>query len=48
VLAEVAAGGDPAEDRDTSREALTLRQLAFRYLAEHAEPRKKPRSAVSA
>jgi integrase len=46
VLAEVAAGGDPAEDRDTSREALTLRQLAFRYVAEHAEPRKKPRSAA--
>ena len=45
VLAEVAAGGDPAEDRKQGREALTLRQLAGRYLAEHAGPKKKPRSA---
>lgn len=45
VLAEVAAGGDPAEDRKQGREALTLRQLAGRCLAEHAGPKKKPRSA---
>jgi len=46
VLAEVAAGGDPAQDRDTQREALTIRQLAARYMSEHAEPRKKAVSAA--
>jgi integrase len=45
VLADVAAGRDPAEERKQGREALTLRQLAERYLAEHAEPKKKPKSA---
>ena len=46
VLAQVAAGGDPAEDRDTGREQLTVRQLGRRYLAEHAEPKKKPSSVA--
>lgn len=46
VLAQVAAGSDPAEDRDTGREQLTVRQLGNRYLAEHAEPKKKPSSAA--
>lgn len=46
VLAQVAAGGDPAEDRDTGREQLTVRQLGQRYMAEHAVPKKKPTSVA--
>jgi len=44
VLAEVGRGSDPAERRDAAREAPTVKELAERYLAEHAEPKLKPRS----
>lgn len=41
----IAAGADPAQERATERAAPTLAELADRYLAEHAGPKKKPRSA---
>jgi integrase len=43
----IARGGDPAEDRTRERAIPTLRVLAERYMAEHAIPKKKPRSADS-
>lgn len=44
LLAEVERGGDPAEDRDTGRQALTFKEVAERYMGEHAQAKKKPRS----
>ena len=44
LLAEVKSGGNPAEDRASDRGAVTVAQLAERYLAEWARRRKKPRS----
>jgi len=41
-LGEVAEGGDPAEERRRGRQALTLRELATRFMNEHARPKKKP------
>jgi integrase len=41
----IADGGDPAGDRDRERAIPTLRTLGERYMAEHAMPKKKPRSA---
>ena len=38
-------GGDPAADRARERAIPTMRVLAERYMAEHAIPKKKPRSA---
>lgn len=46
ILAAVARGEDPAEARDESRKVPTVADLAARYLAEHAEVHKKPRSAA--
>ncbi|BEQ15402.1 integrase [Desulfoferula mesophila] len=43
-LGEVAEGGDPAEERRRGRQALTVRELAKRYMDEHAIPKKKPAS----
>jgi integrase len=40
-------GGDPAEERSRERSIPTMRVLAERYMAEHALPKKKPRSADS-
>lgn len=40
-------GGDPAAERARQRAIPTMRGLAERYLAEHAIPKKKPRSAES-
>jgi integrase len=40
-------GGDPASERADERNVPTLRALAERYMAEHAVPKKKPRSADS-
>jgi integrase len=45
-LAEVAKGGDPAHRRDAARQAPTVAEFAERYLAQHAEAKKKPRSAA--
>ncbi len=40
----MAQGADPASQRRADREAATLRELAERYLREHAEAKKKPAS----
>ncbi len=44
VLGEVARGDDPAAARAEARKALTIADLAERYLEEHARPKKKPSS----
>ncbi len=44
---EVKNGGDPGAERSEAAKALTIAQLADRYLAEHARPKKKPRSVQS-
>jgi integrase len=48
VLGEVAAGRDPAKQRQRSRqadkEAPTVRDVADQWLAEHVEPKRKPRT----
>jgi integrase len=44
VLGDVARGLDPAATRDEAKAAITLEAFASRYLAEHAEPRKKASS----
>lgn len=46
LLARVELGEDPAADRHSQRQANDLRELANRYLVEHAEVTKKPRSVV--
>ena len=40
----VSQGGDPAEERSKARTAERLKDFAARYIAEHAEVRKKPSS----
>lgn len=44
MLADVAKGIDPAEERAQGRQAPTVKELAERYLAQHASTKKKPRS----
>ncbi len=44
LRAAIAEGKDPAGTRDDAARAPTVNELADRYLAEHAEPHKKPRS----
>ncbi|MDZ3836833.1 MAG: site-specific integrase [Rhodospirillales bacterium] len=50
VLGLVAAGADPAaerkEKRRTEQDALTVREVAERWLAEHVEAKRKPRTAT--
>jgi len=46
VLAEVRRGGDPAGERAGARAAPTVAEIADRYLAEEAYPKKKPRTAA--
>ncbi len=43
-LAELRAGRDPGEERNAARSAPTMRELAERYLRDHAVPKKKPSS----
>lgn len=45
ILADVAAGKDPALERDQARKALTVDELANAFIAEHVEPKRKPRTA---
>jgi integrase len=45
--AEVQQAGDPGGARREARNALSVAQLADRYLAEHARVKKKPRSVTS-
>lgn len=44
LLAEVDKGGNPAEDRAMQRNEVTVKELAERYLREHAKPKKKSAS----
>lgn len=44
LLAEVAQGGDPAEEKREAREAETMASLCTRYLEQWAETHKKPSS----
>ncbi|HKI01168.1 MAG TPA: site-specific integrase [Thermoanaerobaculia bacterium] len=44
ILAAVARGEDPAEDRQESLSAPTIDDLASRYLEQHAAPKKKASS----
>jgi integrase len=50
ILGLVAGGGDPAgerqENRSAEKAAPTLREAAERWLAEHVEAKRKPRTAV--
>ena len=41
-LAQVAAGGDPSQTRQSARNAPTMSALCQRFLAEHSEVRNKP------
>jgi integrase len=43
-LAEAEKGGDPAEDKQAGRQAPTFSDVAQRYMEEHANVKKKPRS----
>jgi len=43
----VATGKNPAEERSRERMAPTVKELAARYMAEHAIPHKKPSSAAT-
>lgn len=45
--AEVQQGGDPGGERSEAAKALTIAQLADRYMAEHARPKKKSSSVRS-
>jgi hypothetical protein len=47
VLAAVARGEDPAEERHESRSAPTFDELASRYLEQHAAPKKKASSTAA-
>jgi len=44
-LGEVDQGQDPAEEKKRGRQAITVKELAKRYLDEHAKAKKKPASA---
>lgn len=44
-LASVDFGQDPAEDRQKNRKALTVRELATRFLAEHVDAKRKGSTA---
>ncbi len=46
LLAAVARGENPAETRAAAGEEPTVKDLAARYLAEHAKPKKKPKSVT--
>src|SRR6516165_5730178 len=45
VLGDVAKGNDPASVKAAAKAAPTVAELAARFLAEHAEAKRKPRTA---
>ena len=47
VLSSVRRGSDPSGDRIAYRQAPTMKDLADRYMREHARPRKKPLGVVN-
>lgn len=46
TLADVGAGRDPAEERRRERAAITVAELARRFLAEHVAPKRKETTAI--
>ena len=44
ALADVSKGGNPAEERELGRRAASIKELAERYLEEHAKTKKKASS----
>src|SRR5258708_4558703 len=46
LFGTIAAGGDPASERDAVKVAATLKVFFDRYLKEHAQPKKKPSSVA--
>ncbi len=46
LLAQARLGGDPAAERAKQREASTLGELARLFLSEHAQAKRKPRTAA--
>jgi len=46
LLGEITRGGDPLSSRTTERQAPTLAEFSERYLSEHADVHKTPRSAA--
>jgi len=46
TLADVRRGSDPAEERRVERAAITVDELARRFLAEHVGPKRKGTTAV--
>ena len=47
ILGQAIDGKDPVADSREARRALTMKQLADDYIANHATPRKRPRSLVN-
>ena len=45
ILAEVAGGGDPVEERRQKANEITVAELADRYIEDHAKLKKKPDGA---
>jgi integrase len=43
---QIDVGQDPLDAREAERDAITIKQLAARYIAEHAKPHKRPRSVI--
>ena len=46
ILGAVANGKDPAADKTTERATPTVAELADRFMGEHVEPKRKPKTAV--
>lgn len=47
LLSDVTEGSDPIEERHSHHSSPTIADLCDRYMTEHAEPKKKPRSVKS-
>jgi integrase len=47
ILADVAHGKDPAADKMTERNMLTVAELADRFMAEHVKPKRKTGTAAT-
>ena len=47
ALVSITDGADPAEMKQVNRDSPSVKDLAGRYLREHAEPRKKPKSVAN-
>jgi integrase len=47
LLGEIEDGANPSEDRHEKRKAISIFELSERYMTEHAEVKKRPRSIKS-